>query len=125
MRRSVGQSVKPDPAKAAEDVAAEEQLPINDIISGEWSTKASFADQFVNVKWQNDCRPGVEKVGVFKLPDQQDEVNKLFARAHPPGSPQIAILRREPLLAKGTIMLFVLYQEIEYRRILPNPEPST
>jgi len=122
-RSSVGQVVDKvkDPATPAVDTG-EEQLPLPDVVRGEWTSLASVADQWTDPKWANDVRPGVERVEVFALPDEQEKANALFARAHPPGCPQIVILRREPLRSAGRLVLFVLYQEIEYRKLLPRHE---
>jgi hypothetical protein len=123
-RTSIGSAVPARPVSEPEEVReSEEQLPLNVTRTGEWSCRASFADQFSNPLWRNDVRPGVEKVAVFKLPDQQDEANQLLARGHPPGSPQIMVMRREPMRVHGDLVLFVVYQEIEYRQIIPT-EPA-
>ena len=123
-RNSVGAVVSPHEISDASQIGiiqddGQEQLPLPDYVTGVWTCKASVLDQFSNERWQNDVRAGVEKVAVFELPSQQDEANKLFARAHPPGSPEILILRRDPMRSAGKLVLFVLYQEVEYRTLLP------
>lgn len=88
---------------------------------GDWTSKASLADQFTNEKWETYVRTGPPQVAVFSLPDQQDDANKLLQRSKPDGCPEIIVIRNDPMQSNDKLVLFVLYHPVEYRRIIGDP----
>ena len=88
---------------------------------GEWSNKPSLGDQFINDRWESAVRLGPPQVAVFELPTQQAAANSLLARSKPDGAPELVVFKNDPMIVDNKLFLFVLYQTVEYRRIIGDP----
>ena len=119
-RSSVGEVVEKREVLA--DLGALEVPAVEKVVAvGEWSNKPSLGDQFINDRWESAVRMGPPQIAVFDMPVQQEAANKLLARSKPDGAPELVIFKNDPMIVDNKLLLFVLYQAVEYRRIIGDP----
>ena len=86
-----------------------------------WRNVPIFKNQITMEHLHRRCRV---QTSVFDILDSKGlaDYNELQSRAHPDTHPQVDILKRERVPAKGKVVLIVDWQEIEYA----NPvDPAT
>jgi hypothetical protein len=86
-----------------------------------WSKAPTFSDHYINPKYRGTWKMGPRIFKTFALPEQEAELNKLQAKAHPPEAPEIVINTKEQAF-EGRWSILAVYHEISYK-ILLKPEP--